>query len=227
MLEAEQKLSQAKKDKEDFIFQYEEAQKKKRKKKLRVARTEKDEEELLFDAEKEEYQEKINAAEDFLSERKAELDAAHSKIKSFETMYSPGSFMLDKARASVTALLTSLKKEFSDHEVDFQLLLENYSTHQRYDNVMRNLSNVVNFLREKKDRVVKSFPEYRVGYVDTIFLFSFSKVLVEALKLQSDLLLLFGNMTEARKLLHDLVDGLFNSIDACIEWPKVAQYIIA
>ena len=50
---------------------------------------------------------------------------------------------------------------------------------------------------------------------------------MEALKLQSDLSLLFGNMTEARKLLHDLVDGLFNSIDACIEWPKVAQYIIA
>ena len=175
MLEADQKLSQAKKDKEDFIFQYEEAQKKKRKKKLRVARTEKDEEELLFDAEKEEYQEKINAAKDFLSERKAELDAAHSKIKSFETMYSPGSFMLDKARASVTALLTSLKKEFGDHEVDFQLLLENYSTHQRYDNVMRNLSNVVNFLREKKDRVVKSFPEYRVGYVDTIFCFPFRR----------------------------------------------------
>ena len=154
MTEAEQKLSQAKKDKEDFIFEYEEAQKKKRKKKLRVARTEKDEEELLFDAQKEEYQEKIIEAEEYLSGRKVELDAAHLRVKSFETMYSPGSHMLDKARGLFAALLHSLKKEHGDKDVNFQLLLEDDATRQRYDHVMRNLSNVVNFLREKKDRVV-------------------------------------------------------------------------
>ena len=152
--EAEQKLSQAKKDKETFIFEYEEAQKKKRKKKLRVARTEKDEEELLFDAQKEEFQEKINEAEEYLSGRKAELDAAHLKVKSFETMYSHGSHLLDKARGLFAALLHTLKTEHGDKEVNFQLLHEDDAIHHKYDHAMKNLTNVVNFLREKKDRVV-------------------------------------------------------------------------
>ena len=201
---AQSKLDEAIRNKEDFIFQYEEAQKKKRKKKLRVARTEKDEEELLFDAQTAELQGKINEAEDYLLERKRELDLANSMKKTFETMNSQGSQMLDKARQLYTSLLISVKNEYGN-DVDYKSLLEDAQIRHKYEQIMKNLSHVVNFLREKKDRVV----------------------LVEALKCQSDLMLLFGDIGEARKLLHDLIDGLFNSIDACVEWLKVCERALA
>jgi len=64
---------------------------------------------------------------------------------------------------------------------------------------------VVSHLREKKEKVL----------------------LVEALKLQGDLLLYFGRINEARAVWSDAVDGLFNVMDACTHWREVAGDAVA
>jgi hypothetical protein len=201
VLAASDLVSVAKSNLSTFVTEYEEAQKKRRKKKLRVARTEKDEEELLFDAQKEEFQGKVDAAENYLETRKSELETAKALARAFESMYSPGSQLLDKARSSLQSFFIQLKSEMGDGTTAFPALLENPSIKESYDSILRSYNYAVNYLRVKKDRVV----------------------LVEALKEQADLVLLFGDVKETRKLLNDLVDGLFNTIDACVEWPKVCQ----
>lgn len=196
-------LAQKESDLQKFVFDYEEAQKKKRKKKVRIARTEKDEEELLFDAEKEVYQRKIDAANVVLNDALILLGKVQLQQQAFDTLYSTGSQLLGKVRKLSQEFLKEISSQYGDN-VNYLQLGQVEAVQDKLEMIDDQFAQVCNYLREKKERLI----------------------LIEALKEQGDLLLLFGKVHEAKSIWNDAVDGLFNRIDSCTEWYSICQNVV-
>lgn len=195
---------------ENFIFQYEEAQRKKRKKKLRIARLEKDEEELLFEAERSIYEQRVEAAHQALLVTHEEMQQVKIQQTKFEKLYSHGSHSLDRVRGLVRQFLDEVKSVAANHPDGpvtnyAELLRLNPDMDEKLHILQNQFRPVVSILREKKEKVL----------------------LVEALKLLGDLLLLFHRIAEAKSAWNDSIDGLFNVMDACTEWPTVSADAVA
>lgn len=198
-----------------FVYDFQEYLKKKNRKKLRIARVEKDPEELAFDAEKAIYQSKVDDAELELRNSKNRLAVLNLQQKKFKTLYSTGVQLLDKVReARINFLLEcelEIKKsnksiqEKKDQSNDFRGCLTSREMEDKCESVLDQYAQVGHFLREKKDKIS----------------------LIQCLKEQADLLLLFGRVDEARGLWHDAIDGLFNTMDACKDWKSVTEIATA
>ena len=202
-------LEQRKRELDQFVLIYEEAQRKKRKKKLRIARVEKDEEELLFEAECSVYEERVAEAARYLEQCQVQMAGTHVQQLRFESLFSADSLQLDKVRREIQRFLLTLNARFRQHDgtVDFPRLLSEpfggdsqgtVADHMR--GFLKQMSHIVSSLRDSKDRVL----------------------LIEAIKTQGDLLLAFGCVQEARLAWNDIIDGLFNTLDACADWHRVA-----
>jgi hypothetical protein len=195
---------------DNFVFQYEEAQRKKRKKKLRVARLEKDEEELLFEAERAVYQQRVEAAQQALDLTHEEMVQVKLLQTKFDRLSSAGSHAFDRVRTNCRLLMAEVRETAANHPsgpiTNTALLLQLYPD---LDDKLHALQNqfrpVFSVLREKKEKVL----------------------LVEALKLLGDVLLYFHRIAEARSVWNDAIDGLFNVMDACAEWKTVAGDAVA
>lgn len=205
-----------------YINAYEEQQKKKRKK-MRIARLEKDEEELRFEAGKALLDGKVEKAEAFLNMRETRMKQLEELVKHFDTFYATSVQMMDKVKKQSTLFLMDcelylreqgmeqsrellegdMNKVDDPHLVAFMRCLNDPGLARRLEDSLFQYNNLANFLREKKDRIT----------------------LLEALKEQGDLLLLFNRRKEARSCWYDAIDGLFNAIDACLHWqPLIAKY---
>lgn len=195
---------------DNFVFQYEEAQRKKRKKKLRIARLEKDEEELLFEAERSIYEQRVEEAHQALLVTHEEMKQVKIQQAKFDKRYSNGSRALDRVRGLVRLFLDEVKSVAANHPdgplTNYAELLGLYPELDEKLHILQNqFRPVVSILREKKEKVL----------------------LVEALKLLGDMLLLFHRIAEAKSAWNDTIDGLFNVMDACTEWVTVSSDAVA
>jgi len=198
-----------------FVYDFQEYLKKKNRKKLRIARVEKDPEELAFDAEKAIYQSKVDDAALELRNNKNRLVVLNLQQKKFKTLYSTGIQLLDKVREASRNFLLECQEEIKksnrnidekkDQSQDFRGTLTSREMEDKCEGVLDQYVQVGNFLREKKDKIS----------------------LIQCLKEQADLLLLFGRVDEAKSLWLDAIDGLFNTMDACKDWKNVTQKALA
>jgi len=195
---------------EAFVFNYEEAQRKKRKKKLRIARLEKDEEELAFEAERSVYEQRVEAAHQALLVAQGEMSQVKAQQKIFSKLYSSGSRAFDRLRGEVRHFLEEVKAAAATHPegplTNYCDVLRLYpDLDEKLASIQTSFRPIVSVLREKKEKVL----------------------LTEALKLLGDVLLLFNRVAEAKSAWNDTIDGLFNVMDACSEWKTVAEDAVA
>lgn len=202
---------------DNCVIAFEEYMKKKRRKKTRLVKVEKDDDELAHDAEVAIIQGTVDAAQAALDTAKARLLQLKHQQKRFDTMSSTGVQLLDKVRKLSQQIIEDCTDgkygqinidttALSEKTFNFpELLACSSSLQERLDAALDQFSQVAQFLREKKDR-------------DT---------LIEALKEQGDILLLFGKTDEARGVWHDGIDGFFNVMDSVSKWQEVASAAIA
>jgi len=206
----ESELVAFKKSADDCVHAFDELMKKKRRKKTRVAKVEKDDDDIRHESDMEEIQRSIDETESRLEFNKERLRLLKLQFKRFETLFPTGIQLLNKVRISRNAFLQDCFAAFGsnnneDDTSQFGLLVqENAALTQVLDEVLDAYDQVTNFLREKKDKIA----------------------LIEALREQGDLLLLFGMNSQARNIWHDGLDGLFNAMDTYKSWKEVSSNAI-
>eukprot|EP01041_Mallomonas_annulata_P005213 gene5213-10432_t len=206
---AENMLSQRKNELELFISDWEEAQRKIRKKKMRIARIEKSEEELKFDSDRSNYQDKMTRAEAHLNLCIQRLEEIKILEREFNNLWSTQMQMLMKVRTTMNELLSKCKlqvqlKPHGENDIDYSLCLTIPNISEKFADVIDLFDQLANVLRERRDAIT----------------------LMDALKDQGDLLLLFGKSKEARSVWNDAMDGLFSVLDSCNNWKTVVKDVI-
>eukprot|EP01033_Poteriospumella_lacustris_P010310 gene10310-7326_t len=200
--QATETVNAAKKTLEKYIFEYEEAQRKKRKKKLRIARTEKDEEELLFEAEKAKLEDIVQQAEGKLAEREAEMAEVQTKQSVFDETLTKGAHMAHQAQEKLFQFVSYVGRRYGSG-VDWRALLtvsvSNEEVFAQFAELRRVYEKTARYLREKKERLL----------------------LVDVLDEYTNVLIRFGLFADVAQFLNDIVDGLFNAMDACLHWKTV------
>lgn len=189
---------------QDFVTAYEEAQARKRKKKLRIARAEKSDEELKFEADKGALQEKLNRAQSVHEANCNRKDMLERLEKRVDGIYSTGQQLFDKVRESASLFLVECREALrhsAARDTTFAQLLEHKPFSKKFDEIVHHYDQVSQFLREKKDRIT----------------------LVDSLHEQGDFLVLFDKIDLARAAWRDAVDGLFNALDAWKYWQEVTD----
>ena len=213
---AEQVLAEKKAVVEACEAAFAEYLKKKRRKKTRVVKLEKDDDELAHDTEVAVLQAAVDDAQEKLGAAQGRMRALQLQQKRFDTLSSTGVQLLDKVRKQALQLLEDCATEKcgggqafaeagADGAIDYASLLSGPGASpalvERLDATLDQFAQVASFLREKRDRLT----------------------LIEALKEQGDLLLVFGKVQEARGVWHDGIDGYFNAMDACTHWQEVTR----
>eukprot|EP01038_Epipyxis_sp_PR26KG_P008870 gene8870-11964_t len=199
-----EKLEGKKKEMEDFIFNYTEAAKKKRKKKARIARVEKDEDELLFDAEKSVFEGEIDDMKKLLESHNNKLKKVLLIVKRFDTMFSSGTQLLNKVSKNMKNFLSDISMRAVNISYRELLVVDN-SIEDKVDSIIDQYASLCSYLREKKERLV----------------------LVEALHQLGDLMILFEKFVEVKSVFYDIIDGLFNTIDAIPNWSTIRDGVIS
>lgn len=200
-------LSESQMSLETFIFNYEEIQKKKRKKKLRIARLEKDDEELKFEADKEQLQGVIDNASLILRSREIKFAALESLANKFQTFYTSAIQFMDKVKTISKILLKDCRSYLDGKSMesnDYTLCFADGDLLDRFESSMTQYSHLADFLRSRKDKVS----------------------LLEAYKEHGDLLLLFHKNKDARTVWHDAIDSFCNNIDACNNWQTCCDKVL-
>jgi len=198
--QAQARLDRRRGDLDAFVADYEDQQRKKRKKKVRIARLEKDDSELKFDADKAVLDEKIYRAEIMMKTCTGKLDLLLGKQKKFESLSSTSTQLLDKLRRGREEVYLECVAEVGI-DGDFGACLKVKHIREKIDGVFYSFDHVCHLLREKKDKIT----------------------LIEALKEQGDLYLLVGKRDDALSVWRDAVDGLFNVMDTHKQWRAVAE----
>lgn len=194
-------LAAGEKTLQDFIADYEEAQRKKRKKKLRIARTEKDEEELIFEAEKGRLEEIVQQAQVKLCERDAEMDEVLAKEESFKGVMSKAVLITAAVKEKLFRFLSTVNEKYT-MGADWRIILQSdQEIAASFVELRTAFERAARYLREVKERVL----------------------LVEVLEDLTNLLIRFGLYNEAQQFLLDIADGLFNTMDACMHWQEVTS----
>jgi hypothetical protein len=217
---AEKGLEVQEKTRLDFVNDFEEYLKKKRKRKLRIARVEKDEDEIKFDIDKAKMDAIVNLAVRELECVKLSLEDLKTQKLKFETLNSTGVLLLDKVRESFKTFMITCENNLNEQSIafgdetkteeinkqknnfyDYRDCLGSREIEDKLDLLINQFKEVNNFLREKKDEIT----------------------LIKCLKLYGDLLLLFGRISDARTVWLDAIDGLFGIMDACQNWEKCIE----
>lgn len=224
IIKATKGLEEQEKIRLDFVNDFEEYLKKKRKRKLRIARVEKDEDEIKFDIDKAKMDGNVNRAARELDFVKLGLDDLKTQKLKFETLNSTGVLLLDKVRESFKNFMVTCENNLNQQSIafgdkskkdeikivdnkqknnfyDYRVCLGSREIEDKLDLLINQFKEVNNFLREKKDEIT----------------------LIKCLKLYGDLLLLFGRISDARAVWLDAIDGLFGIMDACQNWEKCIE----
>lgn len=187
-----------------YVTDYEEQQRKKRKKKVRIARLEKDDSELKFEADKAVLEDRIYRADMAKKNCQGKLDALISKQKKFDALSSTSTQLLDKLRKGRIEVYNDCVKEVGI-DGDFAVCMKVKDIREKIDGLFLNFNQVCHLFREKKDKIT----------------------LIEALKEQADLYLLVGRLEDAKNCWRDAVDGLFNVMDTHKQWKTVVEKAVA
>lgn len=196
-------LSEAKQSLEKYIFDFEEMQRKKRKKKLRIARTEKDEEELLFEAEKTKFEVAVTQAQTKLEECEVEMAEVQNKLSYFHESLTKGDQMAQVAKNKLFSFISYLGHRYGS-SLDWRRILSTSSDEvalSMFAELRKSFEKVARYLREKKQRLL----------------------LVDILEDYTNVLIRFGLFVDVEQFLNDVVDGLFNAMDATLNWKSVME----
>jgi hypothetical protein len=190
----------------DFIAAYEEAQAKKRKKKLRIARLEKSDEELQYEMDCVALKDKLSRAKavhEASCNRKEALKKTEKRVEGINTT---GQQLFDNVHKSALQFISQCREnlitcdeEGGEHigKTTFsQLLAKSRPMLKKYEELVDHYDQVAQFLRDKKDRMS----------------------LLSCLHEQGDLMVMFDKANTASAVWRDAVDGLFNVLDAWKEW---------
>ncbi|CAM9224459.1 unnamed protein product, partial [Ectocarpus fasciculatus] len=195
-----------------FIGDWNDAQSKKRKKKARIARVEKDADEIAFENARNDLEEELQRLNTLFQVEQNRLDGFNADQKRILGSQPIGLQLLDRVRHVYRDLMLECYTAFSSLPLSEQnkdafacLLLSNRVLAARFDGIQKDYDEISSFFREKKDIVG----------------------LVEALHEQGDILLLFGKPAEARAVWNDAVDGIFHSIDATNNWQHLVTEALA
>ena len=187
-----------------FVTNWEEAQAKKRKKKMRVVKVEKSDDELKFEAEKISLNDKLERAKSSLEFSRQKRDYIIQIEKRVDGTNTSGQQIFDRVRKSSTAFLEdcrALMKENAERYPSFSSVLKGKTEKKKFDEIVGHYDQVVMFLREKKDIVN----------------------LVSALHEEGDFYLLFDMIEKSNNVWRDGIDGYFNALDAWKDWQAVAD----
>ena len=188
-----------------FIQAWKDEQARKNKKKLRIARVEKTDEELRFEAELSVYEGIFTQAKGVVQQEEQQLEAVVAARKRFDSIYSTGAQLLDKVRANANEFLKKCKEiKIAGEYAKYSELLDDPEISFNLDSLIDQYDQVSNVLRLKKDRVT----------------------LIETLKSQGELLLVFGQIKRAQLVWLDAVDGLFNTLDTWKNWESIIEEAI-
>jgi hypothetical protein len=117
-----------------------------------------------------------------------------------DSIFSTGVQLLGKVRENAYAFIQKCKSELFERELDnYEDLLDDPEFSYELDSIADQYQQVAGVLREKKDRLG----------------------LLEALKAQGELILLFGDIKRAQSIWKDSIDGLFNTLDTCENWESI------
>jgi hypothetical protein len=189
-----------------FQTDWEETQAKKRKKKLRIARAEKSEEEIQYDIERGILEEKLNEAKSTLEMNCGKKEFLLAIEKRVDGIFTTGQQLFEKARKNMKAFVLECRVQINDlsnsgRKSAFEDLLKSKPNLFKFEEIMGYFNQVSSVLREKKER----------------------RVLLSALNEQGDFCLLFNQRDRARNAWRDAVDGIFNVLDAWKNWHPVVS----
>jgi hypothetical protein len=213
-----------------FVKNYELEQSKKRKKKKRITRIEKDEEQILFEEQRDVYTNIVMEAEKNLKESERLLDELMMKEKAYQSYYAIGYMLFDKVNQVNNDFLMDCKRILATSSTDgskaFASTLEdciemNPELFDRYVKLIAQFNKLVDYLRERKLKAL----------------------LLQSLNIYSDLLLRFlacnssnrrvldsfgdrnSRLRKIRNICHDAIDGVFSCLDSHDEsnWLKITE----
>ena len=186
-----------------YIKNWEEMQAKRRKKKIRVVKVEKSDEELKFEAEKASLNDKLERAQSILEFSRQKKDLILQVEKRIDGANTSGQQIFDRVRKSSTQFIKHCRKLMLENPAQypsFPSILSNKTESKKFYEITSHFDQVAAFLREKKDIIN----------------------LVSALHEEGDFYLLFGAVEESSNVWRDGVDGYFNVLDAWKDWQDVS-----
>lgn len=223
---AHERANTAKSALEKFIGDWEDVQSKKRKKKARIARVEKDPDELEYEKARSDMEENLQRLDTLFEVEQNRLNDFNQDQKRILGCQPIGIQLLDRVRQTYRDFMlecytnlnpAAMKQIFDAAALDplqgcselplgeqrqdaFAAVLQsNRVLDAKFNAMQKDYDEVSSFFREKKDIVG----------------------LVEGLHEQGDVLLLFGRATEARAVWNDAVDGIFHAIDSVTQWQRL------
>lgn len=196
---ADNKVVKKQQDLDNYIAAYEEIQAKKRKKKLRVARAEKSEDELKFEADKAKLLSRLHQLQSIHESCVERRDSISKKEKRVESLCSTGAQLLSKVRANRNSFVAKLDAVIANKRVSYVELLQIRENNEKYEEICEQFDVVAQFVREKKER----------------------GLLLQCLNEFGDFYLVFGATDQAQMSWRDAIDGLFNVLDAWRNWKEL------
>lgn len=203
-----------------FINDWTELQKKKNRKKLRIARTEKTEEELEFEYQRGVLEEKLQKTRDLHTSQCEVKENIQNIEKRVESLMTSGQQLAEKITRSKEVFMMEIRQfvqaeqqeqqeqpeqESSDHMIPYQILHREKHLLKKYQEIQSHYRQVASFLREKKERLC----------------------LLNTLHEQGDMLIYFHQHELACSVWRDGIDGLFNILDVWKEWRGPLTSILA
>jgi hypothetical protein len=187
-----------------YISSWEEMQAKKRKKKMRVVKVEKSDDELKFETEKASLNDKLDRSRATLEFSRQKKDFIIQIEKRVDGANTSGQQLFDRVRKSSTSFIgecRGLMRDSPEQYPAFSSILRSKPELKKFNDIIGHYDQVVMFLREKKD----------------------TANLVSCLHEEGDFYLLFGRVDMSRDVWRDGVDGFFNVLDAWKDWQDVAD----
>lgn len=211
---------------DQYIADWEDAQSKKRKKKARIARAEKDADEVAYELKRGELENEVQRLNTLFQVEQNHFDGFSLDQKRILGSQPIGIQLLDRVRRLYQDFMmechTKLSADAMKHIFDpaawdplqgscllplnkqkqdafANVLKSDRALELKFDGIQHDYDAIASFFREKKDIVG----------------------LVEGLHEQGDVLLLFGKATEARSVWNDAVDGIFHAIDSVKQWQRL------
>ena len=202
LLDANTLITSQKEELRIYIKEWMDLQVKKNRKKLKIAHSEKSEEEMKYQSHKDILEGRVLSTEKLISKLHAEFDNVNILKKRFDSVFSSGSQLLEKVRQLAIAFMKKCQESndiqqfpnLSDCLVDESIRFE-------FDSILDQFDQVSSIIREKKE----------------------SLTLLECLRCQGNILIAFGCTQKARRVWLDAVDGLFNTFDSCKSWEAVVE----
>eukprot|EP01040_Poterioochromonas_malhamensis_P010108 gene10108-10988_t len=239
IINAKDAVAEAQEVLSNFITTYEENEKKKRKKKLRIERTEKTEEELLFEKEKDFLSSIIQEKQNILAQREDEMSQIRNLEDQLAAVISKEKRLLLRLRKDVFTFFQEIEDRYGkncDYSVIFPISLEyvppsnasvtsalsSQSPNKRQSSFMgaaiadkQEFIDKFHQIKGKYAKLAKTLRNQKEKVLLTMALHDFSNFLIKT-----------QQFNYLRQCCYDSVDGLFNTLDTCQQWNSLSDDLL-